>query len=231
MKNLVSILCVVFLCGCIGTHQKPGHSFVRPDSAEAVQPQDPKDGMTQNVNTSTAEEKIIPAQSIIEMGSGTNVQKITISQPMPVKTTSTRNVETKVGGSQKNMMMEIGAKLASMRWIQFLGIVIALFGVASIAYPPLRLIINSTTTSAWMIGAGAALIFLPILIVGHEILILCFAVGGAALWFFAHRHGGVTGELAALKSIFASGASPVAKPPGAAIPTVQPGLATPFKAP
>jgi hypothetical protein len=236
MKKLVQILCLVSLCGCMATHQKPGHSFVRPDSAEAVQPQDPKDGMTQNVTTSATEEKIIPAQSVVEMGTGTNVQKITISAPMPVKTTSSRNVETKVGGSQKNMMMEIGAKLASMRWIQFLGIVIALFGVASIAYPPLRLIINSTTTSAWLIGAGAALIFLPILIVGHEILILCFAVGGAGLWFFAHRHGGVTGELAALKSIFASGAGSAVKLNVASVaaptPLAPPATAaTPFKAP
>lgn len=203
MKKIVSLLCLVALCGCSLARIKPGHSIVRNDSAEAVQSQDPKEPMTQNVTTSTAEEKIIPAQSIVEMGTGTNSQRITLSEPMPVKIMSTRVVETKVGGAQKNVAQEIGAKLKSLRWLQWLGVLVAGFGVASIAYPPLRLIVNSVTTSAWLIGSGAAMMFLPVVIVGHEILIMCVAGGGAAIWFIAHRHGGVSGELAALKSVFA----------------------------
>jgi hypothetical protein len=234
MKKILSIISLVSLCaGCtMGMRQKPGHSIIHAADtvAEAVQPQDPKEPMTQSVNTSVAEEKIIPQNSVVETGIGTNAQKITLSAPMPVKTVSTKVIETKVGGSQKNTAQDIIAKLASMRWIQILGVLIALFGVASIAYPPLRLIINSATTSAWLIGAGAALIFLPIVIVGHEILILCFAVGGAGLWFLAHRHGGLSGELNVLRGIVAGTpkAAPSIPSPPAAQATVP---VTPFKAP
>ena len=78
-------------------------------------------------------------------------------------------------------------------------IAVALFGVASMTYPPLRLIIGSVTTSAWCIGAGAAMVFLPLVIVGHEILIVGVSCGVAAIWFLAHRQGQLNGQLSILK--------------------------------
>ena len=68
-----------------------------------------------------------------------------------------------------------------------------LFGLSSIFYPPLKLIIGSVTTSAAITIGGLALMILPTLVVGNELLILGgvgVAVGG---WFLAHRHGRLQG--------------------------------------
>jgi hypothetical protein len=43
--------------------------------------------------------------------------------------------------------------------------------------------------------AGLALVFLPSIIVGHELLIMGVSLGVVALWFLAHRHGQLRGSL------------------------------------
>jgi len=63
----------------------------------------------------------------------------------------------------------------------------------------LKLLIGSVTTSAAICAGGLALIVLPTLIVGNELLILggvALAVGG---WFLAHRHGRLQGFVDANK--------------------------------
>jgi hypothetical protein len=47
--------------------------------------------------------------------------------------------------------------------------------------------------------AGVALIALPSLIVGNELLILCVGVGAVGLYFFSHRHGKLQGFVDANK--------------------------------
>ena len=59
--------------------------------------------------------------------------------------------------------------------------------------PPSELVIGSVTTSAAICAGGLALMVLPTLVVGNELLILGgvgVAVGG---WFLAHRHGRLQG--------------------------------------
>jgi uncharacterized membrane protein YccC len=71
------------------------------------------------------------------------------------------------------------------------------FGLASLVWPPLKAIVGSVTTSAALVLGGLALMVLPSLIVGNELLILgvvALAVGG---WFLAHRHGQLRGQVAA----------------------------------
>ena len=74
-----------------------------------------------------------------------------------------------------------------------------LFGLASIFYPPLKLLIGSVTTSAAIAVGGLTLMVLPTLVVGNELLIIGgvgVAVGG---WFLAHRHGELRGMVASGK--------------------------------
>lgn len=69
-----------------------------------------------------------------------------------------------------------------------------------IFYPPLKVLIGSVTTSAAIAIGGLALMVLPTLIVGNELLILdgvVLAVGG---WFLAHRHGRLQGFVDANKN-------------------------------
>ena len=75
-----------------------------------------------------------------------------------------------------------------------------LFGIATLAYPPLRLIITSVTTSVAIIVGGIALMVLPTLIVGNELLILGGVAVGVGGWFLAHRHGQLKGFVDANKN-------------------------------
>jgi hypothetical protein len=66
-------------------------------------------------------------------------------------------------------------------------------------YPPLQLIIGSITTSVAIVAGGVALMVLPSLIVGNELLILGGVAAAVGVWFFAHRHGQLRGFVDAAK--------------------------------
>ena len=104
---------------------------------------------------------------------------------------------TELGPAQKDSARELTAKLSSLRGIVWVGLGLFLFGLATIFYVPLRVIIGSVTTSIAITIGGVALMILPTLIVGNELLIM----GGVAVivgaWFLAHRHGHARGQLAA----------------------------------
>lgn len=113
---------------------------------------------------------------------------------------TTEEVHTKIGAAQKDTAREMAAKLGSLRGVVWVGVLVFLFGAASFAYPPLKVIVGgSTTTSAVIAASGIAMIILPSLIVGHEILILTIAAGAAALYWFSHRHASVHSELKTIK--------------------------------
>ena len=102
---------------------------------------------------------------------------------------------TELGAAQKDVAREVGAKLASLKGIVWVGVGLFVFGLASLVWPPLKAVIGSVTTSAGIMLGGVALMVLPSLIVGNELLILgvvALAVGG---WFLAHRHGELRGRV------------------------------------
>jgi len=120
-----------------------------------------------------------------------------ISAPMPVVEREETHARTELGAAQKDTARELGAKLSSLKGIMWVGVGLFVFGLASLVWPPLKVIIGSVTTSAALMLGGVALMVLPSLIVGNELLILgtvAIAVGG---WFLAHRHGQLRGLVAA----------------------------------
>lgn len=121
--------------------------------------------------------------------------------PTPTGVVHTKIVErsgTKIGASQKDTAREIGARLSSLKGVVWVGILLFIFGAASAVYPPLKLIVGSLTTSVVCIISGVALIALPSVIVGHELVLIGVGVGAVALYWFAHRHASIH---SALKSI------------------------------
>ena len=78
--------------------------------------------------------------------------------------------------------------------------IVFLFGIASMFYPPLKAIIGSITTSAAITVGGLALIVLPTVIVGNELLIMGGVAAAVGLWFLAHRHGQLRGQVDAGKT-------------------------------
>jgi hypothetical protein len=125
---------------------------------------------------------------------------IILSAPTPVVERSETRARTELGAAQKDTARELAAKLSSLKAIVWVGVGLFLFGLASLFWPPLRAIIASLTTSIAITLGGIALMILPTLIVGNELLILAgvaLAVGG---WFLAHRHGHLRGQLIAAES-------------------------------
>jgi hypothetical protein len=120
-----------------------------------------------------------------------------LSAPMPVVEREETHARTELGAAQKDTARELGAKLSSLKGIVWVGVGLFVFGLASLVYPPLKVVIASVTTSAALMLGGVALMVLPTLVVGNELLILggvVLAVGG---WFLAHRHGQLRGIVAA----------------------------------
>ena len=196
-------LIAIVSSGCLSARIKPGRTQAATGdgaTASAVQSQDPNAPTTQRIETETIFSRVLPAGSVVESGGITNLSHTTLSAPATENSTTRKIITTSVGPSQHDTAQDIAAKLASIRWLQWVGILLALFGGASLFYPPLQMVINSPMTSVWCIAVGGAMIFLPLIIVGHEVLILGVGVGVLLLWFFAHSHGSVTAELNTLKN-------------------------------
>src|SRR4029077_7424716 len=109
--------------------------------------------------------------------------------------------------AQKDTARELGAKLSSLRGIVWVGVGLFIFGLASLFWPPLKVIIGSVTTSAAITLGGIALMILPTLIVGNELLILGGVTLAFGAWFLAHRHGHLRGIVAASGTAPAPGAA------------------------
>lgn len=122
---------------------------------------------------------------------------LTLSAPMPVTEREETRARTELGAAQKDTAREVGAKLASLSGVVWVGLGLAVFGLASLVWPPLKAVVGSVTTSVAIMAGGVCLVVLPSLIVGNELLILgmvALAVGG---WFLAHRHGELRGVVTA----------------------------------
>ena len=120
-----------------------------------------------------------------------------LSAPMPVVEREESRAGVELGAAQKDTARELGAKLSSLKGIIWVGVGLFLFGLASLVYPPLKVIIGSVTTSAALLLGGLALMVLPSLIVGNELLILGAVALAVGAWFLAHRHGHLRGIVTA----------------------------------
>jgi hypothetical protein len=181
-----------------------GTNGVAEFTSEMKQPENPAQSAAQNFERSTETELPLAAGTkVVELAVSHNERgeaitretTIVLSAPTVQKMRVTEKAATIVGAAQKDVARELGAKLSSMKGIVWVGVALFVFGVASIAWPPLRAIVGSVTTSLAIIVGGLALMVLPTLIVGNELLILGGVAGAVALWFLAHRHGRVRGNL------------------------------------
>ena len=205
---------VGLLCGCAGTAPLKGgkattlskpaqgveQTVVQSDNPAAVSRQDQETVRTRSYTVPTGSRLEESRVTVGDAGAVvTNVQAVVVSAPMPVVEREETRAKTELGAAQKDTARELGAKLASLKGIVWVGVAMFVFGLASIFYPPLKLLIGSVTTSAAICAGGLALMILPTLVVGNELLILGgvgVAVGG---WFLAHRHGRLQGFVDANK--------------------------------
>jgi hypothetical protein len=214
MKKLILIDVAViasamFLCGCNLAPLKGGRATTSGVIGQSVvQGDNPAQASRQDQETVKTRSYTVPAGSRLEEAqvtanaagaTVTNVQAVVVSAPMPVVEHEETRAKTELGAAQKDTARELGAKLASLKGIVWVGVVMFLFGLATLFYPPLQAIIGSVTTSVAILVGGIALMVLPSLIVGNEILILCGVGAAVVVWFFAHRHGQLRGLVDAAK--------------------------------
>ena len=177
--------------------------------SEMKQPENPAQSAAQNYERTTETELALPKGTQVREKfshsdfSGDDLvseRTIVLAEPTAQKTHVTEKAGTIVGAAQKDTAREFGAKLASLKGVVWIGVGLFIFGLVSLFYPPLRTIIRSVTTSLAITAGGVALMILPSLVVGNELLILggvAVAVGG---WFLAHRHGQLRGMVDANKN-------------------------------
>jgi hypothetical protein len=159
-----------------------------------------------------------PAQAIFLSSGGhqpstTNYQLLPafiLSAPMPVVEREETHARTELGAAQKDTARELGAKLSSLKGVVWVGVGLFVFGLASLVYPPLKMIVASVTTSVALMLGGVALMVLPSLVVGNELLILGVVALAVGAWFVAHRHGQLRGIVAASTGPAATGSPPPA---------------------
>jgi hypothetical protein len=221
MKTLVLSIALVSLVGCASTRPlRPGTAKIASSApstgaqfaSELKQPENPAQSAAQNFERTT--------ETSLPLSAGTRVQErsvarderkpeappvvtertIVLSAPAVQTTRTVEKAGTTIGAAQKDTARELGAKLASLKGIVWVGVLMFLFGIATLAYPPLRAIVGSVTTSVAIIVGGIALMVLPTLIVGNELLILGGVAALVGGWFFAHRHGRLRGFVDANKN-------------------------------
>jgi hypothetical protein len=213
--DVAVIAAVGLLSGCALAPLKGGHastvskstqgieqSVVQSDNPAAASRQDQETVRTKSY-TVPAGSKLVETHVTADAGGApaTNVTALVISAPMPVTEHEETRAKTELGAAQKDTARELSAKLASLKGIVWVGVVVFLFGLATMFYPPLKLIIGSITTSAAITVGGLALIVLPTVIVGNELLIMGGVAAAVGLWFLAHRHGQLRGLVDATKNV------------------------------
>ena len=210
------LLAAVLLSGCAIAPLKGGKATTLSKPTQGIeqsvtQGDNPAQASRQDQETIRTKSYTVPAGSrmvetrIVTDGAGapaTNSQVLLVSTPMAVTEHEETRAKTELGAAQKDTARELSAKLASLKGIVWVGVVVFLLGLATMFYPPLKLIIGSVTTSVAITVGGIALMVLPSLIVGNELLILGGVGAAVGLWFFAHRHGQLRGLVDAAKADF-----------------------------
>ncbi len=203
----VAAMVLLMVSGCTIAPLKGGHASTVSKSTQGieqsvVQGDNPAQASRQDQETIRTKAYTVPTGSrmvetrIVTDGAGapvTNSQVLLVSAPMSVTEHEETRAKTELGAAQKDTARELSAKLASLKGIVWVGVLVFLFGLATLFYPPLRALVGSVTTSAAICAGGLALIVLPTVIVGNEILIMGGVAAAVGLWFLAHRHGQLRG--------------------------------------
>jgi hypothetical protein len=193
--NMAVITVTGFMVGCAMAPLKGGKATTLNKPNQGIeqsvqQGENPAQVSRQNQETVRTKTYTVPAGS--QLVSASN-QVVVVSAPMAVVEHEETRANTELGAAQKDTARELTAKLASLKGIVWVGVALFLFGLATLFYPPLKLLVGSLTTSVAIIVGGLALMVLPTLIVGNELLILAGVASAVGLWFFAHRHGQLRG--------------------------------------
>jgi hypothetical protein len=216
------LLAAFLLCGCsLPRPQKGGRALTTPTTVgvqqSLLQAENPSAPSRQDQETIRVRTYTLPPATHIEQArilglipsysphgshSPASSQKSEIENQNSILVTEREETraKTELGAAHKDAAREFATKLSSLRGIVWVGLGLFIFGTASLMWPPLKAVLGSVTTSVVITIGGIALMILPTLIVGNEILILGAVGVIVAAWFLAHRHGHLRGLVSAGES-------------------------------
>jgi hypothetical protein len=216
IKYLTLLAVAIFAAGChdlpVRAHGgKVTHVAADGARAELSQPENPKDSSKQDFDIDDDSSVIVPAGATIKSAEvvtvagqlQTNVQVFTVPTNTVISHHHSEHSKAVVGASQIDQIGDTIAKLKSTKWWSVFGFFVFIGGVFLALYPATQAFLGGPMPGAGVAIAGLIIAVLPILLVGHETLI----IGGAAvaglaalgIWY-AHNHGGVMAELNVLKT-------------------------------
>lgn len=167
-------------------------------SYELTQPENPAQPSRQTISETTEQEESPNLPQAEPYG----IVKASASDlPLTRKTKTTRVIDTQLGAAQKDVSREIGARLAAVRPIQFVGVLLMLAALAMF-HPVVRAVTLSSTLQVATGVCGLVLVVLPMVVANNPMLFAWATILGItlpALWFFAHRHGRLQGFVDANK--------------------------------
>jgi hypothetical protein len=200
-------------CSTLAKPQKPGRSTVAASrtnlTATLQQPENPLATSSQTTEriTRTWAEPIAPLAPMIVSVPATTPPLVEprhstpppapepATTPAPARALLSESIErtsTTIGAAQKDESRTIAAKLASIRPVQYVGILLVLAALAMF-HPVVKAVTASTTLQIVTGAVGMLLLFAPLVIVGNEHLLLIAGIALPAIWFVVHRHGRLQG--------------------------------------
>lgn len=118
------------------------------------------------------------------------------SMPAKYRERTIEDIGTTLGAAQKDTARELGVKLAAMKPVQLLGMVLVLAAL-SMFWGPIKAVTQSGTLQVITGVTGLLLIVLPTVITSvSPVIWSILAVAGIAipaLWYLSHRHGQLRG--------------------------------------
>lgn len=203
------ILAALILTGC-GTGVRPqrgGESKVTlagipPTVATITQPENPGAASSQQVHRDETRQNVvsIPTVRVTEtpQTDGTVVRVTEQFAPQVLTSTVKEHTATTLGAAQKDEAREIGAKLASFRFVQYAGIAVLLLGAFGYAHPVGRALIGGKDTALIVGLVGVGMVAGPFILVQYANYLWLLLLVAAAYWFLSrmkYQHG----QLDALK--------------------------------
>ena len=141
--------------------------------ASITQPENPSQKSTQTVEFDKTETLTYAADTSVKIEStlpdGTTT---VVTEAIPAGSKKTTTIRQKVGqelgAAQKDTSREMTAKLASFRWMQYLGVLALLVGAGGFFHPVLRAALAGRENAMALAGCGLLMMFGPVVFVSHS---------------------------------------------------------------
>lgn len=181
----------------IAGNSKPLEASGAGEVASITQPDNPGQQSSQNYETVTEDtltfsEPTRITESVNLPNGGFQTRTIFVPAGSTKGSKQTQKVGQVIGAAQKDDSRNTAAMLASFQWVQWIGIVAFLLGVAGFFHPVVRVALAGRDNALALAGAGLVLIFGPFLFVAYAKYFALALIGWAGFYMwnkYVHSKG------------------------------------------